>query len=55
VVLCLAGANGDMMLGALVGAGARLENLQHAVDGLGVEQVRLSVQRVTGMASSPRR
>jgi uncharacterized protein (TIGR00299 family) protein len=43
---CTAGASGDMMLGALVDVGARLESLQRAVDALGVEPVRLSAQRV---------
>ncbi|HEY3262656.1 MAG TPA: nickel pincer cofactor biosynthesis protein LarC [Pseudonocardiaceae bacterium] len=43
---CFAGASGDMMLGALVDAGAPLESIQRAVDGLGVGQVALSVEPV---------
>ncbi len=39
---CGAGASGDMLLGALVDAGVPLETLQAAVDGLGVEPVRLT-------------
>jgi uncharacterized protein (TIGR00299 family) protein len=44
---CLAGASGDMMLGALVDAGAPLETAQQAVDALGVEPVLLSTEQVT--------
>jgi len=44
---CLAGASGDMMLGALVDAGAPLETVQQAVDALGVEPVLLSTEQVT--------
>jgi pyridinium-3,5-bisthiocarboxylic acid mononucleotide nickel chelatase len=43
---CTAGASGDMMLGALVGAGAPLESLQRAVDALGVDPIRLAVHGV---------
>jgi pyridinium-3,5-bisthiocarboxylic acid mononucleotide nickel chelatase len=44
---CIAGASGDMMLGALVDAGASLERLQRAVDALGADAVRLSAERVS--------
>ena len=44
---CLAGASGDMMLGALVDAGVPVEVIQGAVDSLGVERVELSVDEVT--------
>ena len=43
---CAAGASGDMLLGAVVAAGAPLEVLQAAVDAVGVEPVRLSVDDV---------
>ena len=42
-----AGASGDMMLGALVDAGAPLPAMQAAVAALGVEPVRLTARRVT--------
>jgi pyridinium-3,5-bisthiocarboxylic acid mononucleotide nickel chelatase len=49
-----AGASGDMLLGALVGAGADLAVLQAAVDGLGTEPVRLVRHQVTrgGLAAT---
>ncbi|MCW2764127.1 MAG: hypothetical protein JWO11_86 [Nocardioides sp.] len=40
------GASGDMLLGALVGAGVPVEVLQGAVDAIAPEPVRLRVERV---------
>lgn len=42
-----AGASGDMLLGALVGAGVPLEILQSAIDAVSPEPVTLRVERVT--------
>jgi uncharacterized protein (TIGR00299 family) protein len=44
---CLAGASGDMMLGALVDSGVPVEVIQDAVDSLGVERVEIAVGEVT--------
>lgn len=44
---CLAGASGDMILGAVVDAGVPLETLQTAIDSLGVEPITLSAKDVT--------
>src|SRR5215212_6261378 len=38
------GASGDMILGALVDAGAPLASIQHAVSRLGIEGVRITSQ-----------
>ena len=42
-----AGASGDMLLGALVGAGVPVDVLQDAVDAIAPEPVNLRVQQVT--------
>lgn len=44
---CLAGASGDMVLGALVDAGVPIAVLQEAIDTLGVERVELTATEVT--------
>jgi uncharacterized protein (TIGR00299 family) protein len=44
---CLAGASGDMMLGALVDAGVPLQVIQDAVDALGVERVEVTAEEVS--------
>lgn len=44
---CTAGASGDMLLGAVVDAGVPLATLQSAVDAVGVEPIRLTVEEVT--------
>ncbi|MDP9399068.1 MAG: nickel pincer cofactor biosynthesis protein LarC [Actinomycetota bacterium] len=51
---CEAGASGDMLLGALVDAGAPLEAVQAAVAAVGVEPVLLSADSVTrqGLAAT---
>ncbi|HTW18225.1 MAG TPA: nickel pincer cofactor biosynthesis protein LarC [Nocardioides sp.] len=48
------GASGDMLLGALAGAGVPLEVLQAAVDAVAPEPVALSLERVTrnGLAAT---
>ncbi|HEX3815242.1 MAG TPA: nickel pincer cofactor biosynthesis protein LarC [Mycobacteriales bacterium] len=43
---CAAGASGDMLLGALVDAGASVDAIQAAIAAVTVEQIRLSVSTV---------
>lgn len=43
---CLAGASGDMMLGALLDAGAPLDVVQDAVDAIGTEPIRIETEPV---------
>jgi uncharacterized protein (TIGR00299 family) protein len=44
---CLAGAAGDMMLGALIDAGAPIRAVREAVEALGVEPIAISPETVT--------
>ena len=44
---CLAGASGDMWLGALLDAGAPLDAVQSAVDAVGVERIEVRAEPVT--------
>jgi pyridinium-3,5-bisthiocarboxylic acid mononucleotide nickel chelatase len=43
---CLAGASGDMLLGALLDAGAPLDAVQAAVDSVGTEPIRIETEDV---------
>jgi pyridinium-3,5-bisthiocarboxylic acid mononucleotide nickel chelatase len=43
---CLAGASGDMLLGALLDAGAPLDAVQAAVDAVGTEPMRIETEQV---------
>jgi uncharacterized protein (TIGR00299 family) protein len=43
---CFSGVSGDMILGALVDAGVKVEELQAAVSGLGVSGIHLDAERV---------
>ena len=43
---CIAGASGDMILGALVDAGLPLASLQNVIDALGLEEAELRCERV---------
>jgi hypothetical protein len=45
-LLCEQGVSGDMWIGALVAAGAKVEVLQSAVDGLGLGQIKLVAHEV---------
>lgn len=47
---CLAGASGDMWLGALLDAGAPLAAVQSAVDAVGVERIEVRAEPVTRQA-----
>jgi uncharacterized protein (TIGR00299 family) protein len=44
---CLAGASGDMVLGALIDAGVPVSVMQDAIDALPVERVEISTETVT--------
>jgi pyridinium-3,5-bisthiocarboxylic acid mononucleotide nickel chelatase len=44
---CLAGASGDMLLGALLDAGASLPDVQAAVDSVATERIRIATEPVT--------
>ena len=43
---CMSGVSGDMMLGALVDAGADLAAIQSGIDSLGLPNCRLEAQEV---------
>lgn len=43
---CFSGVSGDMILGALVDAGLKVEELQAAISGLGVSGIHLAAERV---------
>lgn len=43
---CMSGVSGDMMLGALIDAGADLATIQSGIDSLGLPSCRLDVQEV---------
>jgi uncharacterized protein (TIGR00299 family) protein len=43
---CFSGVSGDMILGALVDAGLKVEELQAAISGLGVSGIHLDAERV---------
>ncbi len=43
---CFSGVSGDMILGALVDAGVKVEEMQAAISGLGVSGIHLDAERV---------
>jgi uncharacterized protein (TIGR00299 family) protein len=51
---CLAGASGDMCLGAVIDAGAPIDVLQSAIDAIGIDPVHLSAEPTTrqGLAAT---
>ena len=51
---CSSGVSGDMLLGAVVSAGATLTQLQDAIDAIGVEDIRLEAEQVSraGLAAT---